>query len=207
MAKKTIVYVDSFNLYYGALKNTPHKWLNIDALCRLLLPKNDIVEIKFFTARVKPRPGDRGQSTRQHFYFRALSTLADFSIYYGHFLTHPVWMTTVSGTPKRANVWKTEEKGSDVNLASHLLMDAFRNRFEVAVIVSNDSDLLTPISLVRREFGKVVGILNPQKNVSRPLAREADFVKSIRKGALSASQFPDKLTDAKGAFHKPKEWR
>lgn len=128
MAKKTIVYVDCFNLYYGALKNTPHKWLNIEALCRLLLPKNDIIEIKFFTARVKSRPGDRGQSTRQHFYFRALGTLANFSIHYGHFLTHPVWMTTVSGNPKRANVWKTEEKGSDVNLASHLLMDAFRNR-------------------------------------------------------------------------------
>lgn len=82
----------------------------------------------------------------------------------------------------------------------------FATDLEVAVVVSNDSDLLTPISLVRREFGKVVGILNPQKNVSRPLAREADFVKSIRKGALSASQFPARLRDAKGSFHKPKEW-
>jgi len=61
------------------------------------------------------------------------------------------------------------EKGSDVNLATHLLHDAHRGRFEVAVIVSNDSDLLEPIKIVREGLGKKVGVLNPHKRPSRAL--------------------------------------
>ncbi|HVH69249.1 MAG TPA: hypothetical protein VM716_15380 [Gemmatimonadales bacterium] len=37
---KTYVYVDGFNLYYGAVKGTPFKWLDIRQLCQLLLPKH-----------------------------------------------------------------------------------------------------------------------------------------------------------------------
>lgn len=85
-------------------------------------------------------------------------------------------------------------------------MDAFKNDFEVAVVVSNDSDLLTPIRMVRREFRKPVGILNPQRNPSMVLVREADFFKKIRPGALRSSQFPPTLTDTVGTFHKPRTW-
>ena len=60
-------------------------------------------------------------------------------------------------------VVKTEEKGSDVNLATHLLYDGFKNDYEVAVVVSNDSDLLEPVR-VARSLGLTVGVLNPQKN-------------------------------------------
>jgi hypothetical protein len=104
------------------------------------------------------------------------------------------------------DVVKTEEKGSDVNIASHLLLDAFKGEFEVAVVVSNDSDLLTPIRMVRREFRKPVGILNPQRNPSMVLVREVDFFKKIRPGALKASQLPRTLTDSVGQFHKPATW-
>lgn len=56
------VYIDGFNLYYGALKGTPYKWLNFHALCRRILqPHNTLVQIKYFTARVKDRPGRSGQ--------------------------------------------------------------------------------------------------------------------------------------------------
>lgn len=139
-------------------------------------------------------------------YFRALQTIPSLSIYYGHFLTHSVSMPTVTGNPRFIKVWKTEEKGSDVNLASHLLMDAFQDRFDLAVVVSNDSDLLTPISMVQSRFRKPVGILNPHKRASRVLADEADFIKKIRIGAIRASQFPDELSDSAGKFRKPKEW-
>ncbi len=54
----TIVYIDGFNLYYGAVKDTPYKWLDLEALCRRLLPKDDIVGIRYFTARISARPGD-----------------------------------------------------------------------------------------------------------------------------------------------------
>ncbi len=68
---KTYVYVDGFNLYYGAVKDTPYQWLNINALCQHLLPKNDIAKIKYFTARVTGRPDDPDQPTRQQTFLRA----------------------------------------------------------------------------------------------------------------------------------------
>ena len=57
----TIVYIDGFNFYYGAVKGTPYKWLDLEALCRRLLPKDQIVKIRYFTARVASRPEDPQQ--------------------------------------------------------------------------------------------------------------------------------------------------
>ena len=71
---KTYVYVDGFNLYYGAVKDTPYKWLNPQKLCDLLLPNHNITKIKYFTARISARPNDPDQPTRQQFYLRALRT-------------------------------------------------------------------------------------------------------------------------------------
>jgi hypothetical protein len=103
-------------------------------------------------------------------------------------------------------VIKTEEKGSDVNLATHLLHDAHMGRFEVAVVVSNDSDLLEPIKIVRDQLGKKVGILNSHKKPSRALLPHIDFIKQIRGGALQASQFPATMSDQHGTFTKPVMW-
>jgi hypothetical protein len=62
---KTFVYVDAFNLYFGAVRGTPYKWLDLNQLCRILLPSHEIVQIKYFTARVNARPSDPDQPTRQ----------------------------------------------------------------------------------------------------------------------------------------------
>lgn len=106
-----------------------------------------------------------------------------------------------------ATVLKTEEKGSDVNIASHLMLDAHLGAYDQAVVVSNDSDLLTPIQFVRRQFGKRVGILNPHRRPSQVLLREADFLRPIRPGALKAAQFPLQLSDRRGTFSCPERWR
>jgi hypothetical protein len=105
-----------------------------------------------------------------------------------------------------ARVIKTEEKGSDVNLATHLLHDAHMGRFDVAVVVSNDSDLLEPIKIVRGQLGKKVGILNPHPKPSRALLPHIDFIKQIRAGTLRAAQFPAVLQDGHGTFTKPPAW-
>ena len=76
-------------------------------------------------------------------------------------------------------VIKTEEKGSDVNLACHLLLDALRKDCDTAFVISNDSDLLEPIRIARREFGVQVGIGCPHKRPSYVLVQEADFVRPI----------------------------
>jgi hypothetical protein len=205
----TNVYIDGFNLYYGSLRNTPYRWLNLETLCQLLLPKNAIGEIKYFTALVSARPTDPDQSIRQQLFLRALGTLPKVSIHKGHFLTHEVMMALVmppGQQQKYARVIKTEEKGSDVNLATHLLHDAHMGRFDVAAVVSNDSDLLEPIKIVRQELHKPVGILNPHPNPSRALLSHIDFIKQIRCGVLRSAQFPPKLADRHGTFTKPAAW-
>ena len=206
---KTFVYVDAFNLYYGCLRKTPYRWLDLGQLCRLLLPTNDVIRIKYFTARVGSRPNDPDQPVRQQMYLRALGTLPYVDIYYGHYLSHNVSMPLafpLPGGPRYAKVVKTEEKGSDVNLATHLVSDAYEDRFDVAALITNDSDLLGPVELVSQRLRKTVGVLNPQKHPAFVLKNAATFFKQIRPGVLAQSQFPDMLVDANGEFRKPPQW-
>lgn len=207
---KTIVYVDGFNLHYGAVKGTPYKWLDILRLCMLLLPKNEIVKIKYFTALVTARPSDPDQPNRQLLYLRALQTIPGLEVIYGHFLEHEIMMPVASpppGGPKYVRIIKTEEKGSDVNIAAHMINDGHNGRYQVAVIVSNDSDLVEPVKIVRQELILPVGILNPiLDHPSHELRKYATFVKPIRKGVLSVSQFPPQLKDSRGKFYKPPAW-
>ena len=208
-AARTNVYVDGFNLYYGAVKKTPYKWLDIDAMCRLLLPDNEIHRIRYFTALTQPRPGSPQVQVRQQVYLRALKTLPNVSIHLGTFRQDEKMMKVAppaNGLPPYVKVLKTEEKGSDVNLASYLLLDCFRDDFEVAVVISNDTDLITPIDMVMRELKCPVGLLNPHSKPARTLQKVAAFYKPIREGVLRASQFPESLEDATGTFTKPGEW-
>lgn len=206
MFMKTNIYIDGFNLYYGCVKDTPYKWLNLAKMCRLLLPCDEIIRIKYFTALVTPRPSDLEKPIRQRLYLRALLTIPNLEIIYGSFLSSEVRMPLSPPDKGFARVIKTEEKGSDVNLATHLLLDGFRNDYELAVIVSNDSDLLLPIRVVTEQFGKPVGLLNPQKHPSAVLVPHVLFVKNIRKNVLYNSQFPDVLSDAHGIFRMPATW-
>ncbi len=206
---RTIVYIDAFNLYYGCLRKTPYRWLDLSAFCRILLPKNDIRRIKYFTARVGVRPGDPDQPVRQQLYLRAIETIPNVEIHLGHYLSHEIYMPLANppGTGSRfVKVVKTEEKGSDVNLATHLISDAYENAFEIAVLISNDSDLLGPVSLVKDRLNKKVGILNPQRHPAFVLRNAATFFKQIRKSALANAQFPNVMKDAHGTFHKPPSW-
>ena len=209
MPGKTNIYIDGLNLFYGALKGTPYKWLDLNRLCTLLLLDHEIQKIKYFTAKVTSRPEKPDQDTNQQFYLRALKTLPNVEIIFGHFLTNRIKMPLVRPLPdgrRIVEVIKTEEKGSDVNIAAHLVHDAHVGDFEVAVLITNDSDLLTPIQIVRRQLGFPVGVITPFKRFAHVLEREASFKKRIRKGVLAASQFSPTLQDARGIFHKPKSW-
>ena len=110
---KTLVYMDAFNLYYGSVKGTPYKWLDINALCQILLPQHSIERIKYFTALVDPRPDDPGQPMRQRVYLRALRTIPHLEIIYGHYLTHVVPMPVANSQPNQPSyirVIRTDEK-------------------------------------------------------------------------------------------------
>ena len=203
---KANIYIDGFNLYYGAVKGTRYRWLNVAEMCRLLLPHDHLHQIKYFTALVHPRPHDPGQLTRQQTFLRALRTIPNLTVILGSFLTHDVMMLLAPPASGYVKVTKTEEKGSDVNLATHLLVDGYNNDYEIAIVVSNDSDLLLPIQVVTHQLGKPVGLFNPQKHPSRVLLPHIAFVKQIRPGVLAKSQFPPVLTDSRGSFSKPASW-
>jgi len=206
---KTNFYVDAFNLYYGCLKGTPNRWLDLDALFRVVFPNNEINRIRYFTATVEARPPDLRQPARQRAYLRALQTIPNLSIHYGQYKTRavrlPLARPPASG-PKIAHVLRTEEKGTDVNLASHLLLDAFRGNCETAIVVSNDADLKTPIEIAKNELGLSVGVLNPHPLKRRSFDLHPTFFKQLRRGPIAASQFPRVLKDAQGKIRKPPSW-
>lgn len=205
------VYIDGFNLYYGSMRRSAHKWLNLQSLCDDLLPAFQVELVRYFTARAASRPTDPDVNLRQQVYLRALETLPNLEIHYGSFLTKTTKMVLASSpplNPQFVEVIKTEEKGSDVNLASHLLLDAARDRADAFVVISNDSDLMEPIRIVRQEFGKTVGIINPHQHPSYALMKcGPNFTKRIRQGALAANQFPDPVVAADGSIiQKPSSW-
>ncbi len=207
---KTNVYVDGFNLYYGIRGRFPDcKWLDLAALCGRLFPNRQIGRIRYFTAMVSARPGDPQQPIRQQTYIRALKTIPNLSDHYGSFRTRRPKLRLAKPPPigpKKVTVLKTEEKGSDVNLASYMLLDAFKGDCSEAVVISNDADLKTPIELARKELGITVGVVNPHPPKKRSLDLKPDFFRQLRRGPVAASQFPATLRDAKGAIHKPASW-
>ena len=85
-------------------------------------------------------------------------------------------------------------------------MDGFENDYELAVVVTNDSDLELPIRMVRTKLGKQVGVYDPTNKRSSQLKRAAGWYKPLRTGPLSASQFPTILHDDKGPITKPPCW-
>lgn len=208
---RTNVYVDGFNLYYGCLDQSPYKWLDLNALCLRLLKQTEIQRIRYFTAKLSARPTDPQQPQRQATYIRALHTLPNISVHYGEFKDRKKNLRLVNPPrigKKRAFVHVPEEKGSDVNLASYLLMDGFTKDCDIAVVLSNDSDLKTPVQIARSPaIGIKVGIFNPHSFEKRSLDLQGDFFRQIKPAHLKVSQFPETLTDEKGRFlsHLPGE--
>ena len=211
----TNVYIDGFNLYYRALRRSPqYKWLDLAKLSQALLPGHRINRIRYFTALVDQRPGDDPlQQHRQLLYLRALQTIPILSIHYGQFKTRNVWRRRARANPGLDDpvlVKNTEEKRTDVNLASYLLMDGYEGGYEQAVVIPNDSDLALPIEIVRDRLKRPVGVVNP--NTSRAgltpveLREAATFLRQIRPNTLRNSQFSDSLVDDTGVFFKPAVW-
>ena len=205
------VYIDGFNLYYGSLKNRwpQYKWLNLQSFCESLLPGRRVKRIRYFTARVRNTPRNPGVADRQQTYLRALATLPNVTIHEGLFAVRNVYLPLANNPSEIVQVIKTEEKRTDVNLATALLLDCCKNDCDEAVVISNDSDLVTPVQSVHQEFGKDVGVISPQppKQRSRALARAASWsYQTINRSHFADNQFPAQLTDARGTFGKPADW-
>ena len=215
---KTNVYIDGFNLFNGCLKGSPYKWLDLARLCQMLFPTHQINQIRYFTAAVIAFPHKPDAPTNQDFYLRALATLPSITVHReGWFASHPITLPEYPLTfpqgradpPKLVRVLKMEEKRTDVDIATHLLVDCFDNDFDQAVVISNDSDLASPIAVVRTKFGKHVVVVNPHRRwkMSKHLVQAASSqVRKINPSVLRACQFAPSLSDSVGTFTKPPTW-
>ena len=207
----TNLYVDGFNLYFRAARRTKNRWLNLRRLAEVLFPEDTIGRVWYFTALVQERPGDPGQPRRQLVYLRALKTLPNLEISYGTF-TSGIKMRPLAcpaaGLPNHVKVRESEEKGTDVNLATQLLVDGFKGDYEQAAVISNDADFAGAMRYVRDDLGLRVVQVNPDMNKPSPtaLVKAATYVKRLRKPHLAKSLLPDRLTDADGVITKPVGW-
>ena len=148
MSKTSIIYVDGFNLYYGALKNSPAKWLNLDQYFRFVRQDDDMRLIRYFTART----GSPDQET----YLQALATLPNVEVDYGLFKSKRI-KCRVSGCNYKGikEFSAPEEKGTDVNIALRMLDDAYQGACNRMVLVSGDSDLVPTLKLVKKRFPQI----------------------------------------------------
>jgi len=202
---KTYVYIDGFNFYYLALKYSDFKWLNLKELFDKLLPKHNVIKIKYFTANVSGLL-DQSKPRRQEKYFRALTTFVpEIEIVKGYFQTHEVLMPLADDRRKKIRVLKTEEKCTDVNLAVHLVNDGWKGLYDCAVVVSNDGDLKEAMRIVHDELKLPIGLATPNKiKISKSLNNFKTFHKRIRNNVMKNSQLPNPIPNT--TIYKPKEW-
>lgn len=213
---RTVVYVDGFNFYYAAFTGkrarAPRlKWLDIVQFSRLLLPQHDVVSVRYFTAAVKPVEWDADQHLRQGAYLRALGSLPEATVHLGGFARWKVRRPLVDAPPagpRMALVWDTKEKGSDVNLATYLLLDAFEGLYDTAVVISDDSDLLEPVRVVRERLGKRVGVVRIRTDRGSVFRGKVDFLLEARAWHFRQAQLPDEVPLSTGAVvARPSAWR
>lgn len=221
---RTYVYVDGFNLYYGAFgrargwASSTYKWLDPAALAAHVWPGlAPITRVRYFTALVKAPPNDPHMSVRQQTYLRALRAVG-VDVRLGTFklrrksvklaglapLLPPATQSIVVSA--EAQIGKYDEKGSDVNLATYLVRDAAKQECTHAIVISNDSDLVEPLRVVRSEFGISVHLVNPQKRAVAELSRAADDTRDLALATLAACQLPQRIVDAVGTVTRPAGW-
>jgi uncharacterized LabA/DUF88 family protein len=206
---RVIVYIDGFNLYYGAVKNTPAlKWLNLERFCRLLRPHDDIQAIRYFTALVVG-----ATKPNQDAYLRALATTPLVSVVLGKFKDKTIACTVNGCTHAASRKFKMpEEKRTDVNIGISMLDDAYQDLCDHLVLFSGDSDLVPAVNLVRNRFpAKTITVYVPSNNPIRGAAVElrlsATKHRNLPLFLLSKAQFSDAVPDGSGGtINRPAAW-
>ena len=208
MKPRTIVYVDGFNFYYGAVRGTLYKWLDMEKCFLKLRPDDDIRRIWYFTALVE---GSKGH--RQKVYLRALATNPLVQVVLGKFKIKQVRCGVMGCTYSGSRIFDIpEEKRTDVNIALQMLDDASHDRVDQFIIVSGDSDLVPALEMVKAQWPKkrlvvYVPSRHPLRGAAVELRNAADKHKTFPQALLKVSQFPVELSDGRGGvIHKPAGW-
>lgn len=208
------VYVDGQNLFRRALKGSPYLWLDVARLCSAVLPRYEVSRVAYFTAEVRPAPHDLHAAARHRRYLQALGGHPLIDVHLGHFRRdvvrmplHP-WDITADGHPKTVLVKRTLEKGSDVNLATQLLWDAMHEKDDAYAVLTNDSDLVAPIRMLRDSGRAEVGVIFPTSNTARSLVAAGSWFRVLRESTLARCLLPERVIDVHGSVvQQPPEWK
>jgi uncharacterized LabA/DUF88 family protein len=202
-AERVAAYVDGFNLYHGLHEGgRRYLWLDLEGLVRSLLrPGQQLVAVRYFTARVRNNPGSE---QRQTMYLKALAAHSSMlDIRYGRFQEKSV------NCRKCARTWTTyEEKESDVALAVSVVADGLNDLFDTALIVSADSDMAPAIRELRasKPEVRVIAALPPNRN-SNDLRAHCDATFSIGIAKIRQAQLPETVMDGPYPITRPDYWK
>jgi len=218
---RTIAYIDGYNLYYGLLRKSQYKWLDVYALFRdhALNQSSDLVEVRYYTAPMLGKMSDDLESPiRQRRYLQALRKM------------HPIGLTLIEGrivasTPfqrlirpipeaphlQKVQVLDFNEKKTDVNIASDMINGAWLKTYDQAVLCSNDSDLEGALRSIKEHHPHIhIGLVAPisgedPRKISGDLAKFSDWKKILSTAHLARSQLPDRIPSSQ--LSKPAAWK
>ena len=167
----------------------------------LLKPNQRLIITKYFTARITGPPD---KEKRQSTYIEALETLSEFQIFYGKYQLNPRQCSQCGFQDEVPN-----EKMTDVNIAVEILKDAYQDEFDVALLISADSDLVPPVKTVRELFpNKRVVVASPPGRHSVALADSADGSLFIGHAKIAKSLLPEEVVKADGYILRcPSLWK
>lgn len=171
---RAVVYIDGFNFYYGAIKDTPHKWLDLQGYAERLLNEDDVLYVRYITSIMVG-----ASSSRQAVFLNALSTRPKVKTVLGQFKNKSVQCTHGGCTYGGERIFQApEEKRTDVGIAVQMVDDAYQNVCDKLVLISGDSDLVPAVQLIRRRFpAKKILVYTP--------TREGDSIKDRRADELT----------------------
>jgi hypothetical protein len=201
--ERVIAYVDGFNLYFGMIEAgyTNSKWLNINQLVlNLLAPTQQLQAVKYFTSRVSNNPE---KQKRQSTYIEALEAKG-IEIFYGHY------QRDRTECHRCGHIWpRYNEKMTDVNIATVMLVDAYQDNYDMAMLISGDSDLVPPMRAIHTNFGdKRIFVAFPPKRHNQIVALSAKGSMMIGRKKLVDSQLEETIKKQDGfILVKPSEWQ
>jgi len=229
---RTRIYVDGYNFYYGCLKGSSYKWLDLEVVFSTILStilfevngtaaRFDLLPlgIKYFTAPILQKFAKTNESVaRQTSYHAALKAHMgqSISIIEGRYDSREARAyEAIKGQKPRdsdlKDIWKLEEKESDVSLALHAFGDAIQDEVDHVVFVTNDTDLVPAMKMIRQKTRASIGLIVPSReNVRKPnasLVELADWTRrNLKDEELERSQMPTPIRGNNRTIHKPVTW-
>lgn len=200
---RVIAYVDGFNLYHGLKKARWEKylWLDIQGLLNEFIENNEtLLSVKYYTSRIR---GEKDKKNRQKNFLKAQEMVGNINVIYGKYAVRRKFCRTCG------QGWRSyEEKKTDTNLATDMVLDACLDEFDVALLLGGDSDMVPPVNQINNNFPtKSVRLLVPPARRNQELISLCSTMHKIKEKHLQRNQFADKLILSSDlVLTRPKTW-